>query len=183
MREFEPKGLGGAPIRATTLPEDAEARKRYPVVSGVLDYFPDAIVAVAEVSHHGNEQHNPGQPLHWDRAKSGDEADTLARHLLQRGTKDTDGLRHSAKAAWRALALLQKEIEGAEGEVIPDFKVNVEPTRKLLAGDFNQIWCFDTWKDTPQGHDYWRAIEKGGFYPEKRGKSFPRGSKASGVPR
>ena len=112
MREFEPKGKGGAPLRATTLPPDAESRKGYPVASGVLDYFPDALVAVAEVSKHGNDQHNPRQPLHWDRSKSGDEADTLARHLLQRGLRDTDGLRHSAKMAWRALALLQKEIEG-----------------------------------------------------------------------
>jgi hypothetical protein len=33
------------------------------------------------------------------------------RHFLQRGTLDTDGQRHTAKAAWRMLALLQKEIE------------------------------------------------------------------------
>jgi len=104
-------GIGGAPTRATTFPEDAKGRKARPVASGVLDYFPDALVSLAEVSWHGNEQHNPGKPLHWDRSKSGDEADALMRHLLQRGTKDTDGIRHSAKVAWRALALLQKEIE------------------------------------------------------------------------
>jgi hypothetical protein len=77
----------------------------------VLDYFPDAIMAVSRVSFIGNEQHNPGQPLHWDRSKSTDEADALLRHFIQRGTIDTDGVRHSAKVAWRALALLQKEIE------------------------------------------------------------------------
>jgi Domain of unknown function (DUF5664) len=104
-------GIGGAPTRATTFPEDAQGRKSRPVASGVLDYFPDALVALAEVSWRGNEQHNPGKPLHWDRSKSGDEADALARHLLQRGTTDSDGIRHSAKLAWRALALLQKEIE------------------------------------------------------------------------
>jgi hypothetical protein len=79
-----------------------------------LDYFPDALLAVAEVSQAGNDQHNPGQPLHWNRAKSTDEANTLGRHLLQRGTFDTDGKRHSAKVAWRALALLQKEIEAEQ---------------------------------------------------------------------
>jgi len=105
------KGIGGAPTRATTLPESAAERKAYPVVSGVLDYFPDAIVALAKLSKKGNDQHSPGKPLHWDRAKSGDEADALGRHLLSRGTFDTDGERHSAKLAWRALALLQKEIE------------------------------------------------------------------------
>lgn len=108
----DPKiGIGGAPTRATTLPTDAAARKTYPVASGVLDYFPDAIAAISHISWRGNEQHNPGQPLHWARGKSTDEADTMLRHFLQRGTLDTDGVRHSAKMAWRALALLQKEIE------------------------------------------------------------------------
>lgn len=86
-------------------------RKRYPVATGVLDYFPDAIREVARVSFTGNGQHHAGEPLHWDRAKSTDEADALMRHFLERGTVDTDGMRHTAKMAWRALALLQKELE------------------------------------------------------------------------
>lgn len=105
------KGIGGAPTRTTILPKVPKERKAYPVASGVLDYFPDALVAVANVSWQGNEQHNPGQPLHWARGKSADEADTMIRHFLQRGSLDTDGIRHSAKMVWRALALLQKEIE------------------------------------------------------------------------
>lgn len=104
-------GKGGAPIRATSLPDDPKERKNYPVASGVLDYFPDALIAISAVSKAGNDQHNPGQPLFWDRSKSGDEADAFMRHFLQRGTIDDDGIRHSAKAAWRILALLQKEIE------------------------------------------------------------------------
>jgi hypothetical protein len=105
-------GIGGAPTRATTLPEGAEERKKFPVASGFADYFPDAIVAVSQVSYQGNLQHNgPDAPLNWNRSKSGDEADTLFRHFLQRGTLDTDGIRHSAKCAWRCLSLLQKEIE------------------------------------------------------------------------
>jgi hypothetical protein len=97
--------------RATTFPDTAEKRKQHPVASGVLDYFPDALVAIAHLSYVGNEQHNPGLPLHWAREKSTDEADALIRHFLERGRLDTDGIRHSAKMAWRALALLQKEIE------------------------------------------------------------------------
>jgi hypothetical protein len=93
------------------LTSDAKERKTHPVATGVIDYFPDAIVAVSNVSYIGNLQHHPGQPLHWDRAKSTDEADALMRHFLQRGTVDSDGVRHSAKLAWRALALLQKELE------------------------------------------------------------------------
>jgi hypothetical protein len=104
-------GAGGAPMRASTFPTDAVGRKQRPVASGVLDYFPDALIAISEVSWQGNQQHNPGKPLHWDRAKSGDESDALMRHFLQRGLLDSDGVRHSAKLAWRALALLQKEIE------------------------------------------------------------------------
>ena len=86
-------------------------RKKIPVYSGVLKYFPDAIIEVARCSYAGNNQHNPDKPLHWDRSKSGDELDALARHLLESGTIDSDGIRHSAKVAWRALANLQKEIE------------------------------------------------------------------------
>lgn len=98
------------------LPTDPKARKHIPVYSGVLRYFPDALIAVAECSMAGNEQHNPGKPLHWDRSKSGDELDALTRHLMEAGTIDTDGIRHSTKAAWRALANLQKEIEASRAE-------------------------------------------------------------------
>ena len=79
--------------------------------TSLVNYFPDAIKEVAQCSFIGNEQHNPNTPLHWDRSKSGDEKDALVRHLLDAGTIDTDGVRHSAKVAWRALANLQKEIE------------------------------------------------------------------------
>lgn len=95
---------------------EAPARKAHPVATGVVDYFPDAIRAVAHCSYVGNEQHNPGKPMHWDRSKSGDESDALMRHFLERGTMDTDGVRHSAKVAWRALAMLQKEIESERKE-------------------------------------------------------------------
>jgi hypothetical protein len=99
-----------------SLPTDAKARKAVPIMTGVLDYFPAAIAAVAELSKVGNDQHNPGEPLHWARGKSGDEADACIRHLMERGSVDLDGVRHSTKAAWRALANLQKELEALEGK-------------------------------------------------------------------
>jgi hypothetical protein len=86
-------------------------RKDRPVARGVLDYFPDAILEVAYTSKVGNDQHNPGQEMHWAKEKSTDHADCIVRHLMQRGTMDTDGVRHSAKVAWRALALLQTELD------------------------------------------------------------------------
>ena len=88
-----------------------QERKQMPVYSGVLKYFPDEIREVAKVSWAGNEQHHPDKPLHWDRAKSSDELDALARHLIEAGTIDTDGIRHSAKICWRSLSNLQKELE------------------------------------------------------------------------
>lgn len=86
-------------------------RKNFPVGSGVLDYFTSALIEIAKVSKAGNEQHNPGQPLHWAREKSTDHSDTIIRHWMERGSFDVDGQRHSAKLAWRALALLQEELE------------------------------------------------------------------------
>jgi len=96
----------------TALPSGAADRKTYPLATGCLDYFPKALAEIAHVSFVSNEQHNPGTPVHWDRSKSGDESDALLRHFVERGKLDSDGLRHTAKVAWRALALLEKELEG-----------------------------------------------------------------------
>lgn len=86
------------------------------MATGCLDYFPLALAYVAHVSFVGNEQHNPGEPLHWAREKSNDHADCIIRHLVDRGKIDTDGVRHMGKAAWRALAALQEELEAAANE-------------------------------------------------------------------
>jgi len=101
----------------TLLPSGAADRKKIPLGSGVLDYFSAALIEVAKVSYAGNEQHNPGLPLQWTRGKSTDHWDTMLRHGVERGTIDTDGCRHSAKMVWRALAILQMEME-AEGAPI-----------------------------------------------------------------
>lgn len=101
------------------LTTDAKARKNAPMARGVLDYFPDALAAVAELSRIGNEQHNPGQPMHWAKEKSTDHADCIMRHLADRGTKDTDDVLHSTKVAWRALAMLQIELETPAAGKIP----------------------------------------------------------------
>lgn len=91
--------------------KNKDKRKQIPIYTGVIKYFPDAIAEIAKVSYAGNQQHHPNKPLHWDRAKSTDELDALMRHLLEAGKIDNDGMRHTAKVAWRALANLQKEIE------------------------------------------------------------------------
>lgn len=111
---------------------DYDKRKSVPVFEGVLMYFPRAIAAVAEVSAAGNKQHNPGQPLHWARGKSMDQYNTALRHMMDhrmgsgrdtlplsppinngwlQESRDEDGVRHLAKAAWRILAALELAIE------------------------------------------------------------------------
>lgn len=87
------------------LPTEAKARKAVPLYSGVVKYFPDALIAVAKTSFEGNEQHHPGKPLHWDKSKSGDHLDCLQRHLFDyTRTGDLDEL---GKVCWRALAAYQ----------------------------------------------------------------------------
>lgn len=97
-----------------SLPTDALARKNIPVYSGFIKYFPDAIVEVAKLSKVGNDQHNPGQPLHWAKEKSSDELDALMRHMIDEASGvpvDTDGIDHAVKVAWRAMANLQRMLD------------------------------------------------------------------------
>ena len=97
---------------------NAAERKLMPILSGAIAYFPDALGWVSFVSLVGNMQHNPGQPMHWAQEKSKDHKDCCARHLAGLGTLDDDGIPHSWKLAWRALANLQMEAQG-EGALIP----------------------------------------------------------------
>lgn len=93
---------------------DHKDRKDTPMARGLLDYFPAALAEVSRVSLTGHRQHNEGDDPYWARDKSFDHADCIIRHLVDRGSLDRDGVRHTAKVAWRALALLQEELE-AEG--------------------------------------------------------------------
>lgn len=126
-----------------TLPTDKQERKQHPITTGVLDYFPDAIAAVANTSFIGNQQHNPGKPMHWARHKSTDHADCIARHLVQRGTVDDDGIRHSAKVAWRALAMLQLEIEAAT-QTDEEKVAAAEPGTLVAVKDPDKLPCIET---------------------------------------
>lgn len=96
-------------LRTPVLPTDSEARKRIPIFSGVLNYFPLALAAVARLSKMGNDKHNPGEPLGWSRNKSTDHLDCIARHLLDAETFDAETQEYldAMAMAWRALAHLQ----------------------------------------------------------------------------
>lgn len=101
-----------AAVKAPSLPVDSKERKRYPMYSGLLAYFP---AALAQVSHHSfvsNEKHNPGLPLQHSRNNSGDHSDCIVRHLIDSAEANGAAKIEELRAlAWRALAMLQEECE------------------------------------------------------------------------
>ena len=117
------------------MPTDAKARKNLPVFTGAVMYFPDALLAVAEVSRIGNDQHNPGEPLHWARGKSMDQLDSALRHMIdsRKVNLDVDGGWHLAKAAWRILAQLQLDIEASRQS---SASVATPPTPAMTYAEF-----------------------------------------------
>lgn len=110
------------PLKVVHLPADSAARKALPVFSGVVKYFPLAVAKVSNVSKKGNDQHNPGQPLHWARGKSTDQLDAAQRHLIDVAIKDLadeDATEELAQVAWRILAELQLRLEKKGGLETP----------------------------------------------------------------
>ena len=101
------------------LPSDSAERKRIAIATGVIDYFPDAMIEIAKLSWVGNEKHNPGQPTHWARGKSSDHVDCIGRHLTERNEIETDNITHMANAAWRSMAELQEALEKKYGLSLP----------------------------------------------------------------
>jgi len=97
--------------------KNKQKRKEIPLYSGLIKYFPDALC---------------------DREKSKDDLDALMRHLMENGMYDIDGVRHTAKIAWRALAHLQKEIEGdkfhSEQWRVEQYNRNRHPSDHIIAG-------------------------------------------------
>lgn len=95
-----------------TLPTDSAARKKIPLLSGVLKYAPAALAGVARISYEGNEKHNPGEPLHHARGKSMDHGDCIIRH-----TMDLEDLRAQIERDPRVMRadspLVQKLLEEA----------------------------------------------------------------------
>ena len=106
------------------LPEDAKQRKDIPLWSGTVGYFPYSFVLMAQVSKDGNDQHNPGKPLHWDRTKSLDHMDSAFRHLHDSlSLKGHDRLYVLAQAMWRLGAEIQtgyEELEDGRGCIMKE---------------------------------------------------------------
>jgi len=99
---------------ASALPIDSAERKKYPVYSGFMVYFPHAIARVAHLSWQGNQQHHDDKPLHWDMDKSTDERDCDMRHTIdmicaQDAETEID---EAARKAWRSMANLERLLTG-----------------------------------------------------------------------
>lgn len=154
-----------------SLPTDSKARKEMPVATGVLDYFPDAIAAVAAVSKKGNDKHNPGEPLHWSREKSSDHRDCIARHLIDAGNDgmgvDENGDLHLAACAWRALAALQLACEAKAAKVrrwCPQCKIYDDDGRWTTACQWDSVPASEARVKLDPVDNPWREW-KGGDYP------------------
>lgn len=98
---------------------DSAGRKKVPMFSGLIAYFPDACAAVAEHSQKGNDKHNPGEALHHARGKSMDHTDCIMRHLENYKGMDGDCMEVVA-LAWRAMALAQETLERKFGLTLPE---------------------------------------------------------------
>lgn len=156
-----------------TLPTDSNERKGYPLAGGCRDYFPAALAGVARWSKKNNEKHNPGQPMHWSRAKSSDHEECIERHstdladvlaALDRFKADTASDYQTGRAkliqaaldeydarCWRSLAASQefREKHGlaplAPGARLPSFlAVHISPeNQEILKTGFDELIPID----------------------------------------
>lgn len=104
--------------RGLVLPTDTGEREQFPLWDGLMAYFPNALAQIARLSKIGNDQHNPGERMHWARGKSKDHRNKILKHLIDAGpldalVYDADTVAHSVKAAWRALAFAEEQLNHA----------------------------------------------------------------------
>ena len=78
---------------------NSEQRKRIPIYTGFIKYFPDAIIEVTKQSTRGMLQHDTPT---WNKDISKDELDALMRHIIEEDW---------AAVAWRAMANLQRQCD------------------------------------------------------------------------
>lgn len=83
------------------------------MTQSVLHYFPNALLAVGDVSNYGAKKYSVQfSDKNWSRLDQAFErySDGLGRHLILEGVEEKDqesGLLHAAHAAWNALARLE----------------------------------------------------------------------------
>jgi hypothetical protein len=158
-----------------TLPTSAAERKTYPIATGCFQYFPDALAEISHLSYVANEQHNPGEPVHWAKEKSSDEPDAMLRHVMAAlkdpEATDVDGILEVVKVAWRACAWAQRVIEGIEAREQDDDED--EP----VSGYAIEQELVDRFLDTPAAKDWVveqavrQLLEDDGWTPSLLGRT------------
>ncbi len=115
-------GAKTVPVATTPKPPESTLfpgpRKEYPVLTAALMYFPHAFAELARCSYLANEQHNPGEPVHWDYTKSVGDGNELLRHLMDAlgpNPIDAEGVHHDVKVLWRAAELVERRIRRERG--------------------------------------------------------------------
>lgn len=94
-----------------------------PLTMGVLNYFPNALLAVAYVSAYGVDKYNLAYAdKGWMRVPDGHSrySDALGRHLVKEADDpidDESGLYHDQMVAWNALARLELRIRADRAKV------------------------------------------------------------------
>lgn len=90
-----------------------------PPVGRVLHDFAEALIEVAKVTAFGETKHEPGS---WKKESVATHSNAMMRHYLAEGPysfgcvpeKDSESsLLHATHVAWRALARLQRILDGA----------------------------------------------------------------------
>lgn len=109
-REIEPVEKKAAAQPQRIIPDDNN-REDYPLYDVLFGYFPAAMLMLAKWAKVGNDQHNPGEPLHWSRDKSGDHTNKILRHLVDYDQKESNGFYEAVPLLWRAAALVQELYE------------------------------------------------------------------------
>ena len=99
------------------LPSKSAERKKFPIGRMLKRYWPQTIVVLSRLCWEGNEKHNPGEDLHWNRGASDDHNDCTLRHFLEGDHIDEDcGIPACVQVAWRALCASEVMLE----ELYPD---------------------------------------------------------------
>jgi hypothetical protein len=108
------------PTGVNSTDSDTESNNFRPVFSNddrpvdmdtVIFYWPNALKALAGLNRQGNIQHyGNADRIRWKWKVSPNHIGKLLNHLMDAGTIDSDGIRHSTKVAWRALANLENEL-------------------------------------------------------------------------
>jgi len=118
-----------------------------PLMQGCMAYFPDALLAVAQVSAYGAKKYSAKfEDMNWRKVANGEAryGDADARHLLTphlrapgavAGPYDAESeLLHAAHHAWDALATLQLALERGQSLRNPGNRLSSNPSQSVAAG-------------------------------------------------